>query len=103
MLEWGWRIPFLCAAVTAVIGSALRRNMPEPKAFLKAARMYRLQSGKVTDDAVKGIDDEDTGDVEEDTAKVGDRLTARVAPPALPRSERQPGCCLRWRRWLAGA
>jgi hypothetical protein len=46
MLNWGWRVPFLCAAATALLGAALRRNMPEPHAFLEAARLQkRLASG----------------------------------------------------------
>lgn len=38
MLIWGWRIPFLCAFVTAILGFVLRLGMPEPHAFLAAAR-----------------------------------------------------------------
>ena len=50
MLEWGWRIPFMCAAATAVLGAALRRSMPEPKAFLKAARLQNLEAGRAAVD-----------------------------------------------------
>jgi len=38
MLEWGWRVPFLCAFAAAMLGAVLRRGMPEPHAFLAAAR-----------------------------------------------------------------
>ena len=31
--EWGWRIPFLCGALLAVLGFLLRRNMVETEAF----------------------------------------------------------------------
>jgi MHS family alpha-ketoglutarate permease-like MFS transporter len=30
---WGWRIPFICGAALAVVGSFLRRNMVETEAF----------------------------------------------------------------------
>jgi hypothetical protein len=46
MLEWGWRIPFLCASATALLGAVLRRGMPEPKAFLNAARKLRADGGE---------------------------------------------------------
>jgi hypothetical protein len=45
MMEWGWRVPFLCASATALLGAALRKNMPEPHAFLSAARQQRGTSG----------------------------------------------------------
>lgn len=38
MLVWGWRIPFLLAFCTAILGYYLRSGLPEPKAFLRAAR-----------------------------------------------------------------
>lgn len=38
MHVWGWRIPFLCAFAAAMLGAFLRRGMPEPHAFLAAAR-----------------------------------------------------------------
>lgn len=38
MQVWGWRIPFLLAFSTALLGYFMRRGMPEPKAFLAAAR-----------------------------------------------------------------
>ena len=45
MLIWGWRIPFLLAAGTAVLGYFLRRGLPEPKAFLAAARAEKKALG----------------------------------------------------------
>ena len=36
MLEWGWRLPFLAAGVTALIGYWMRRGLPEPQTFIKA-------------------------------------------------------------------
>jgi hypothetical protein len=45
MLSWGWRVPFLCAFATALLGAALRRRMPEPHAFLEAARRAREAAG----------------------------------------------------------
>ncbi|KAI8467401.1 MAG: major facilitator superfamily domain-containing protein [Monoraphidium minutum] len=44
MLNWGWRVPFLCASATALLGAFLRRGMPEPHAFLAAARAARLEA-----------------------------------------------------------
>lgn len=38
MEVWGWRIPFILAFFTAVLGIWMRRGMPEPHAFLEAAR-----------------------------------------------------------------
>lgn len=38
MQVWGWRIPFLLAFFTALLGFYLRMGLPEPKAFLHAAR-----------------------------------------------------------------
>jgi MFS family permease len=50
MLVWGWRIPFLLAFFTAVLGFVLRLGMPEPKAFLAAARAEKalLEGGAAT-------------------------------------------------------
>ena len=45
MLRWGWRVPFLCAFATALLGAFLRRGMPEPHAFLTAARAARARHG----------------------------------------------------------
>lgn len=50
MLVWGWRIPFLIAFLTALLGFALRRGMPEPHAFLEAARSQRALAGDVESD-----------------------------------------------------
>lgn len=41
MLIWGWRIPFVLATFTAVLGIWMRRGMPEPHAFLHAARAQK--------------------------------------------------------------
>lgn len=38
MQVYGWRIPFLLAFCTAVLGYWLRAGLPEPKTFLAAAR-----------------------------------------------------------------
>lgn len=38
MQVYGWRIPFLLAFGTAVLGYWLRAGLPEPKTFLAAAR-----------------------------------------------------------------
>jgi len=61
MLTWGWRVPFLCAFATALLGAALRRNMPEPHAFLTAARKARagekgMDVEAVTDDTKASLD-----------------------------------------------
>lgn len=45
MLVWGWRIPFLLAFLTAILGFVLRLGMPEPKAFLAAARAAKAAVG----------------------------------------------------------
>lgn len=46
MKIWGWRIPFILAFFTALMGYYLRRGMPEPHAFLEAARKERVRSSK---------------------------------------------------------
>lgn len=38
MQVWGWRIPFCLAFGTAILGFYMRKGLPEPKAFLNAAR-----------------------------------------------------------------
>ena len=45
MLIWGWRIPFILASLTAILGYFLRRGMPEPAAFLAAARAEKKTLG----------------------------------------------------------
>lgn len=44
---WGWRIPFFLAFFTALLGFWLRRGMPEPHAFLEAARRERQRPSSV--------------------------------------------------------
>lgn len=59
MQVWGWRVPLLLAAVTALIGYWLRTGLPEPKTFLIAARAEAEAQGKaaMVDGAVpKGAD-----------------------------------------------
>lgn len=51
MLSWGWRIPFLLAAGTAVLGYFMRRGLPEPKAFLAAARAERAAAAAAATEA----------------------------------------------------
>ncbi|KIY99354.1 Putative proline/betaine transporter [Monoraphidium neglectum] len=45
MFEWGWRIPFLLAAFSAVLGYFMRRGMPEPTTFLEAYAKDRAAEG----------------------------------------------------------
>ena len=47
MQVWGWRIPFLLAFGTALLGYWMRLGMPEPKAFLAAARAEKEADTKV--------------------------------------------------------
>jgi MFS family permease len=56
MLAWGWRVPFLCAFTTALLGAALRSTMPEPKAFLTAARLAKLRAEADSDGDVASKD-----------------------------------------------
>lgn len=46
MQVWGWRIPFLLAFGTAILGFYLRSSLPEPKAFLRAARLEKELEAK---------------------------------------------------------
>ncbi|PSC68521.1 Alpha-ketoglutarate permease isoform B [Micractinium conductrix] len=46
LLVWGWRIPFLLAFVTALLGYYLRAGLPEPKAFLNAQRAEKKRIEK---------------------------------------------------------
>jgi len=46
MLIWGWRIPFCLAFGTAILGYWLRAGLPEPKAFLNAARAEKEAEAK---------------------------------------------------------
>jgi MFS family permease len=93
MLAWGWRIPFLCAFVTALLGAALRSTMPEPKAFLTAARLAKLRStadgGDAADKAV-GSCDPSTLDMDVEVATNKDPLE-KVRPSATRAWQRQCG------------
>ena len=51
LLIYGWRIPFLLAFGTAMLGFVLRRGMPEPKAFLAAARAEKEAAARANGDA----------------------------------------------------
>jgi MFS family permease len=77
MLEWGWRVPFLCAFATALLGAGLRRGMPEPHAFLEAARA----ASKARLDREGGAADEDGADMDIEVASSGDS-TNKVRPRA---------------------
>ena len=46
MQVWGWRIPFCLAFLTALLGFYLRAGLPEPKAFLNAARAEKEYEAK---------------------------------------------------------
>ncbi|GHJ35146.1 MFS transporter [Streptomyces sp. TS71-3] len=37
LLSWGWRVPFLCSVVVAVVGYVIRRTLQEPPAFTRQA------------------------------------------------------------------
>ncbi|GBF92045.1 hypothetical protein Rsub_04392 [Raphidocelis subcapitata] len=79
MLEWGWRVPFLAAFGTALIGAVLRRGMPEPHAFLAAARRAGRPSvaGSMIEEGEEGEEGEDDADVE--IASAGSGLTDKSA------------------------
>lgn len=62
MLNWGWRVPFLCASATALLGAFLRKGMPEPHAFLTAARLAKLESETGAGTVVGGASDGKGGD-----------------------------------------
>ena len=51
LLIYGWRIPFLLAFGTAMLGFVLRRGMPEPKAFLAAARAEKEAAARANGNA----------------------------------------------------
>lgn len=38
LLHWGWRIPFLLAFITAVVGLMLRYHMPEVRLYEQPTR-----------------------------------------------------------------
>lgn len=84
MQVWGWRIPFCMAFVTALIGYQLRAGLPEPKAFLNAARAEK--KAKEAEDAANG-----------EGSPVDPTMTA------VPSTKRCAGSCRGWGLWARAA
>jgi hypothetical protein len=82
MLEWGWRVPFLCAFATALLGAALRRGMPEPHAFLEAARA--ASKARASQAGEQLPEEEDDTDLDIEVASSGDS-TFKVCACVRPR------------------
>lgn len=40
LVSWGWRIPFLLTILGSAIGTYMRRNIPEPKGFIKEKKEH---------------------------------------------------------------
>ena len=44
LAEWGWRIPFLLAFLFGPLGLYIKSHLPEPEAYIKAAKHFRSES-----------------------------------------------------------
>jgi hypothetical protein len=84
MLTWGWRIPFFCAFLTALLGAFLRRSMPEPHAFLTAARLANkaateANGGSAADDGAPSVYAPSSKDMDVEVAHADGRAPSTKA------------------------